>query len=101
MSYAKGDGAYDADVTGEHHELATEGGREAYRMLRVVHKGQNQAAPNGSVCICPMCDTQFTKKHPKQAFCNKDGKHRCKTQYHNTVDEKRRQRSLEWSANRY
>jgi hypothetical protein len=56
----------------------------------------SKAAKKGASVVCPTCQITFTKNHPAQAFCNKEGKHKCKTRYHNSVSDKRRERSLQF-----
>lgn len=102
-----GDGAYDADVAADAY-IAREEASEALRALddamdgqltrnrMVTLKERNQMIAKGEDVVCPTCETLFTKNHPKQAFCNKDGKHKCKTVYHNAIDEKRRARTRQW-----
>jgi len=102
MGYARGDGAIDA----EEYESAREAIQQAQEALATASSGNMtrnimrtlketaQAAPKGATVECPTCNTMFTKNHPRQAFCNKDGQHRCKTRYHNTATEQRRERSL-------
>lgn len=106
-----GDGAYDADAAYHAREarevyfavVAQEQDDDLQKYLdspegqrgEMVSRFQtSKAAKKGASVECPTCQITFTKNHPAQAFCNKEGKHKCKTRYHNTVTDKRRERSL-------
>ena len=101
-----GDGAYDADAAQAYLDAVEDARRymeplresmaEAKRDAMQQLKEHAEAQPKGATVECPTCLTAFVKKHPRQAFCNKDGKHRCKDQYHNMVDPKRRARAERW-----
>jgi len=50
----------------------------------------NKDAKVGEQCICPSCNTTFTKESYQQAFCKTKGGTICKDKYWNTVDPKKR-----------
>ena len=101
-----GQGAEDADAFEEAKRARWEGAellasfhgenvRERMRKLKQVA----QEAPKGALVQCPTCNRGFIKNHPKQAFCNFDGNHKCKTKFHNVNTPQRRERSLQWMEN--
>ena len=99
-----GDMAEDAENAAEYLE-AVEGAHGSLSMLdspdtsnMEALKANAQNAPKGATVECPTCHTHFTKNHPRQAFCNKDGRHRCKDRYNNTVSPKRRDRSQRYMS---
>ncbi len=107
-----GDGAYDADVAADiitakreaseamrKLDDATDG--EMTRGRMVTLKERNQKIPKGETVVCPTCETLFVKKHPKQAFCNKDGRHRCKDVYHNATNPARLERTRQYLSRRH
>ena len=50
----------------------------------------NKASKVGAECICPSCNTKFTKTNYQQAFCKSKGGTICKDKYWNTVDPNKR-----------
>ena len=44
----------------------------------------------GDGCICPSCNSRFTKTHYAQIFCKSKSGTKCKDKYWNTVDPKKR-----------
>lgn len=61
--------------------------------MRAAYQSAREA-PRGAVVNCATCELPFMKKHPRQAFCKREG-HRCKDRYHNLTNDTRRQRMLD------
>jgi hypothetical protein len=52
-----------------------------------------KAAKTGTVCTCPVCSKDFTKKSYQQAFCSNKGRNNCKDLFWNRASEQRLQRA--------
>lgn len=50
----------------------------------------NKSAKTGSLCVCPSCNTSFTKLSYQQVFCKSKPLTQCKDKYWNTVDPNKR-----------
>lgn len=51
---------------------------------------QNKIAKVGDECVCPSCNTKFTKSNYQQAFCKTKVGTKCKDKYWNTVTPTKR-----------
>ena len=62
---------------------------------------KNKTAKVGDECVCPSCETTFTKENYQQAFCKTQGGTVCKDKYWNTVTHGKRNNTTRISpANR-
>jgi len=50
----------------------------------------NKASKVNDSCICPSCNTEFTKTNYQQAFCKSKQGTKCKDKYWNTVTPEKR-----------
>lgn len=50
----------------------------------------NKSSKVGESCICPSCETEFTKTNYQQVFCRSKGGTICKDKYWNTVTPEKR-----------
>lgn len=50
----------------------------------------NKSSKVGESCICPTCETEFTKTNYQQTFCKSKSGTACKDKYWNTVTPEKR-----------
>lgn len=51
---------------------------------------KNKTAKVGEACVCPSCNTPFTKTQHQQAFCKSRKGTKCKDLYWNTITPHKR-----------
>lgn len=62
----------------------------------------NKGMKVGQICVCPACNTKFTKESYQQVFCKTKGGTVCKDKYWNMVTPSKRNNTTRISpANRW
>ena len=59
-----------------------------------------KAAKVHTVCKCPVCSKDFTKKSYQQAFCSNKGADNCKDSFWNRQSETRAKRAITFASRR-